>query len=121
MVDPSVPAFDDTVTRGLAEAFGSEERVARLIELFLSEAPGLVQAVADGIGASRADDVVRPAHTLKSSAAAVGAMRLSAICAQLEALARAQDLGPKTAMLGDMQGAFEEVRALLAAEAHRLA
>ena len=57
--------------------------------------------------------VTRLAHTLKSSAAMVGAMRLSAQAKQLEAQGKAGDLAGLEQALADLRIEFNRVRVAL--------
>ena len=63
------------------------------------------------------DAVRHLAHTLKSSSASVGALALSALCAQVEQHLRTEqpgDIGPLLdAMLGEMQRVSGAVQAML--------
>jgi HPt (histidine-containing phosphotransfer) domain-containing protein len=54
--------------------------------------------------------VTRHAHTLKSSAAMVGALGLSAQARQLESEGKAGNLGRLDASLAEMRAEFERVR-----------
>jgi HPt (histidine-containing phosphotransfer) domain-containing protein len=71
----------------LAEMIGLDmpEVLADLIETYLTEAGGLVEAMLTAHAAGDRAALVRPAHSLKSSSASIGATRLSRLCADLEA------------------------------------
>jgi HPt (histidine-containing phosphotransfer) domain-containing protein len=100
--------LDDAVVAELRESVGDDDSFVReLVEAYLAESPGYLEAMAAARSAGDAAAVVRPAHTLKSSSAALGAMRLSAICKQVEYAGRegrldeagieaAQSLWPET-------------------------
>jgi HPt (histidine-containing phosphotransfer) domain-containing protein len=80
---------------------GDEAFVKELVGAYLAESPGLIDAMAAAAANGDADGVVRPAHTLKSSSAAIGALRLSAISKQVEHAARdghVDEAGIKAAM-----------------------
>jgi CheY-like chemotaxis protein/HPt (histidine-containing phosphotransfer) domain-containing protein len=102
VVLPVDPLLDLGRLASLREAMGDD--FVELIPVFLDSATELVQAM--GQAQSRADieTFYRQAHTLKSSAANMGAMRLSALARGLEADARA----------GKLEGAVERVEALSA-------
>jgi HPt (histidine-containing phosphotransfer) domain-containing protein len=81
--------LDEAVLDELRAATGDDEAfIADLIETYIAEGAtnvdGMVAAAAAGDPAA----IVRPAHTLKSSSASVGAMRLSAICREIEEAGR---------------------------------
>ena len=67
---------------------GDDEFVLDLVATYVEEA----RANLDGLeAAARANDpaaMVRPAHTLKSSSASIGAMRLASICRDIETAGR---------------------------------
>jgi HPt (histidine-containing phosphotransfer) domain-containing protein len=84
-----VPVLDDAVVAELLESTGGDEAFVRdLVSTYVEEASGHLDAMHDAVAAVDATLVVRPAHTLKSSSAAIGAMRLSAICRDIEAAGR---------------------------------
>src|SRR6185369_15449155 len=67
---------------------GDHEFVKELVAAYLAETPSYLEAIAAAAVADDAAAMVRPAHTLKSSSAAIGAMRLSAVSKELEFAAR---------------------------------
>ena len=58
--------------------------VAQIIDLFLQQADGLLNAARAAVHRGDADGVTAAAHAVKSSAANVGARRLSALAADIE-------------------------------------
>jgi len=88
--DPSV--FDP---EALASLIGDDpELIQELVELFSGEAPRLLDAIRTAVAAADAPAVVHAAHTLKGSAANLGAPTASAAALALEMLGRSGDLGP---------------------------
>jgi HPt (histidine-containing phosphotransfer) domain-containing protein len=84
-----VPLLDMTVVSELLESTGGDEVFLRdLVSTYVDEALGLLGGMRDAVAADDPAAIVRPAHTLKSSSAAVGAMRLSSICRDIEAAGR---------------------------------
>src|SRR3954447_465190 len=67
---------------------GDHEFVKELVATYLAESPGYLDAIVAAAAQGDAAAVVRPAHTLKSSSASIGAMRLAAVSKQLEFAAR---------------------------------
>ena len=99
---------------------GDEGFVDELIDTFLDDATGQL----DGLRAAAAgsDDgtdpgaLVRPAHSLKSSAASVGAQRLAERCRALEAAARTGTVDDTEDRVAAIEREFAAARdALLAA------
>ena len=93
MPEPDLPVLDERVLNELLASTGDDLTFVReLVETFLAEAPGQMEAMEAAVGADDADALVRPAHTLKSSAATVGATRLSSVARELEMAGRSGTL-----------------------------
>jgi HPt (histidine-containing phosphotransfer) domain-containing protein len=75
----------------------------RVVAQFADTAPSLAAALRAQCEAGDAEAVWRTAHSLKSSAAALGAGRLSRRCAEIEILARESGAEP----VGDLLDALE--------------
>lgn len=71
---------------------GDKEFFAELVEIFLTDAPDLFAAMHQGIQAADSEAVHRAAHTLKSTAASLGALNLSETARTMELLSRDGDL-----------------------------
>ncbi len=67
-----------------ASVGGDEDFVRDLVQTYLAEAPQHLGQITAAAGRADAEAIVRPAHTLKSSSAALGATRMSAISRQIE-------------------------------------
>lgn len=81
---PAAPVLDERTLSTLAEDIGDRGFVLDTIEVFLAELPERVAGIARGITAGLPGDVKAVSHSLKSSAAMLGALRLSQLCADLE-------------------------------------
>ncbi len=109
--------------RSLAEMIGLDmpEVLVDLIETYVTESHGLVESL---VTAHQSDDrsaMVRPAHSLKSSSASIGAMRLSRLCADLEAHLRgAPSQMDVPRQVGDIAQEFARVTAALKHEIEQL-
>jgi len=86
----SFPVLDQSLLEELREIAGDE--TARIIGLFLEDAPRLISALEKGAAIPDLDAMRDAAHTLKSSSANVGAMALSAAAKRVELGARAMKL-----------------------------
>jgi HPt (histidine-containing phosphotransfer) domain-containing protein len=85
----SVPILDDTVLDELRGATGGDEEfIVDLVETYVEEGAANLDGLVAAAAAGDADAIVRPAHTLKSSSASLGAMRLSAIARAVEEAGR---------------------------------
>ena len=67
---------------------GQPDVIPRVIGLYLSNAPSMMEELQTAVERGETATVYRLAHSLKSSSAMVGALRLSALCKTLEAKAR---------------------------------
>src|SRR5262249_52386875 len=67
---------------------GAPDIVAELVELFLTDLPGRVQAVGAAAARNDCEGARATAHALKSSAAYIGAKELARHCAEMEGTAR---------------------------------
>jgi HPt (histidine-containing phosphotransfer) domain-containing protein len=81
---------DETLDRSALlrlERLGGAKLLRQMIGLYLEHGPGRVQAIADGVADRDAAAIERAAHTLKSSAGNLGALRLQHAAEALEAVA----------------------------------
>lgn len=67
---------------------GQSDLVARVLKAYQSSAARLMPQLESARLAGHRAEVQLVAHTLKSSSASIGALRLSVLCAQVEALIR---------------------------------
>ena len=89
MPEADVPVLDHEVLDEVLESTGNDiDFVKELVDTYLADAPAQLEDMAAAIEADNAASLVRPAHTLKSSSATVGAMRLSAVARELEMAGR---------------------------------
>jgi CheY-like chemotaxis protein/HPt (histidine-containing phosphotransfer) domain-containing protein len=100
----------------LMQTIGNDRGLlATLIDTFLRDVPRLVDGARQGLQRGQADEVRRAAHTLKSNGATFGAMRLSELSRELEALARSGILEGTADLLARIEGEYESVRIALEA------
>lgn len=92
---------------------GQPSVVERMAELFLAECPRLLERITRGCEARDTEEIRRVAHSLKSSAASLGAQRLSAVARDMEQAAR--DGRDPTPLRAALLEAFEATRPLLVA------
>jgi HPt (histidine-containing phosphotransfer) domain-containing protein len=86
---------------GLVAEFGPEA-LGRLVMIFRTEASRLVDSACAAIAAGDAQAAEAAAHTLKSSAANLGAVALAASCSALEATTRTGSLDEADALAAAM-------------------
>ncbi|MFN7086266.1 MAG: response regulator [Burkholderiales bacterium] len=107
------PHLDAGVLAGLRELGGGAEGealVASLAGLFLEDAPKQLRAARAAAAAGDAAGLRAAVHTLKSSAANMGALRLSELAAALERDARDAMPPQPLTRLAEMEAEFEAVR-----------
>jgi HPt (histidine-containing phosphotransfer) domain-containing protein len=93
MLEADGPILDEGVLTELRESTGGDIGFVReLIETYLADTPVQLDAMTAAVEADDAEALVRPAHTLKSSSATVGAMRLSSVARELEMVGRTGSL-----------------------------
>jgi HPt (histidine-containing phosphotransfer) domain-containing protein len=84
-----IPVLDDAVLDELREATGGDaEFIVDLVETYVEEGAANLDGMVAAAAAGDPEAIVRPAHTLKSSSASLGAMRLSAIARSVEEAGR---------------------------------
>jgi two-component system, sensor histidine kinase and response regulator len=67
---------------------GDPDLVVELIEVFEADLPSRLDGLREAIGDGAADPIRKAAHALKGSAAAIGAVALASLAAELEGEAR---------------------------------
>ena len=117
----TLPTIDQSAFDHLLEITGNDlVFVDELIDTYLADASLQLDAMRAAALSADAAALVRPAHSLKSSSANVGAMALADICRALEAAARTGDVPDATERVADCDQAFADARsALLEARAAR--
>ena len=107
---------DENVLEELrASVEGDTGFVRDLIEAYLVDSAEQLEAIESAIDATDAEALVRPAHTLKSSSATVGAVDVSALARTLEMAGRSGSLDG-----GEARGAAEALRGAMDATATAL-
>jgi histidine phosphotransfer protein HptB len=112
MPDADPPVLDERVLGEVLESTGDDIGFVReLVQTYLDDSPAQLDAMTTAIEADDAAALVRPSHTLKSSSATVGAMRLSAVARELEMAGRAGTLEPSARDTMEVAGAEWEAAA----------
>lgn len=115
---PPISSIDESVLDGIRELEGAGNRgfFERIVKLYLSGAPGLVEGVLAGAEKGDMDSLLLAVHTLKSSSANVGAVSLSDLCRKIEGKARAgEPIAPGDPLLSKFEGESRSVREALTA------
>ena len=87
--------------------------VRDMIDVFLDYTPRLLAAALAGETAGDLDAIERAAHSLKSSAANLGARVVQDLAQRIELLAREKDLSSIVPLLRELVAAFEPAKARL--------
>ena len=119
--DSEKDLLDRNVLAGLRElqAEGEPDILNELIELFLEEAPPQLAVLREAIEGGDARTVERVAHTLKGSSGNMGAMRMAAVCAELEKVGGSGELRRAPELLERLEVEFDRAHQALNAELPR--
>lgn len=88
---------------------GRPDVVAQLIATYIANSNDLIAKIGESLAAGDAENFKRAAHSLKSTSASIGANALSAIAAQIEAMARAGQMEATTSLVKQAQVAHGAV------------
>ncbi|MEW5957075.1 MAG: PAS domain S-box protein [Chloroflexota bacterium] len=116
---PETTALDPDALAELRDLLGEQAApmIAELINLFIDNGLALLKKMQAAAQAGDMAELYRGAHTLIPGAAHLGAMRLAALCRELEELGRADRLEEAVAKFTELEAEFG--RAKLALEAER--
>ncbi len=87
--------------------------ILRACDLFRASVPDRLDDIGAAIAEERFVDAGRASHSLRGSAGAFGAKRLSSLGLRLEELCRESDAGGATEVLGEMRAEFLIFRDIL--------
>jgi HPt (histidine-containing phosphotransfer) domain-containing protein len=104
----------------LLAAQGEPDVVVELIDIFLADTPRLIESIRAAVDSADATSLHLAAHTLKSSSASLGALRLSRLSADQEALGRAGNLDSAAKKLALIEAEYEQVENALQTERYRV-
>jgi HPt (histidine-containing phosphotransfer) domain-containing protein len=113
---PQASPIDKNVLDGIRalEGEGNRGLLERIIDLYLSDAPRLVEGILAAAEKGDMESLLRAAHTLKSSSANVGATGLPELCRKVEGMARAgEPIAAGDPLLSKFEGEHRSVLAAL--------
>lgn len=99
---------------------GGFEGLVKACDLFLSGVPTRFADIRSALAEGRFEDAAQGAHSMRGSAGAFGARRLSLLTLTLERLCRQGDSTGAAGLLDEMQTEFRIFRALLVARLGQL-
>lgn len=111
--------LDDSALARL-DRIGGRPFVVEMIELFLENAPVRLATAREAYDAGDLATLHRAVHSLKSTAANLGARSLQRTAEAAEGRAGAEDLDALPPLLDDLDRRYEEARTELEAERDRL-
>lgn len=99
----------------LYDMLGSQalQVLPELIECYCAEAPNLLKMMSDAIAQEDPVSLQQAAHTLKSGSASLGAVHLSQLCEEVEAIGRGKTLVGIAEKVSRLQAEYEQVKAAL--------
>ncbi|MBD1897069.1 response regulator [Coleofasciculus sp. FACHB-129] len=111
----STSAVDFQAIQGLCDMFGENASsvLVEVIDSFLEDTPQILQVIRNAVDAGDAVALRQATHTLKSTSATLGAMTLSNLCKQLEAIAKDDTLAGAPEIASQMEAEYERVRCAL--------
>src|ERR1700759_2422026 len=120
MVDLNNSGIDGAATRPVLDAAcmaelraldpdGKAHLVKRVLATYQASLAKLAAQLQVARGEGAWDQVSRVAHTLKSSSASIGALALSALCAEIERLLRAGDSNGAQPLIDQFQAEVQRV------------
>lgn len=108
-IDADAPAYDAAALDRL-KRFGGDTLLGKMIALFLEAAPTRLEAARDALARNQAADVELALHSLKSSSAQLGALRMQRLSAQGEHQARTGSLDGLRALTDALDQELARVR-----------
>ena len=116
------PAIDAATFANLLEMTGGDvEFVDELVDTYLDDGDAQLAALREAVASGRTEDLVRPAHSLKSSSLNVGALVLGELARDLEEAARGGRMSDAPERVEAVAVAFAEARQGLLDERERRA
>jgi two-component system, sensor histidine kinase and response regulator len=100
---------------------GRAELLSRVIQVYLTESPALLEKLKDAARAGDAPGLASSAHSLKSCSANVGATALTRYCAEAEAFARRAETEQARSCVAKIESEHRSVQSALASEIESLA
>jgi HPt (histidine-containing phosphotransfer) domain-containing protein len=113
--DENLPATDSSALERLRR-FGGDKLLREMIGIFLTNAPERLSTARSAVASDEAEVVERALHSLKSSSAQLGALRMQVLCERGEKLARGASLPDIDPLLDLAEAEFARVRAWLESE-----
>jgi HPt (histidine-containing phosphotransfer) domain-containing protein len=98
------------------ERTGAPGLVKKITDLFLLDTPRQLTDLRDSVQNGDSVRLVKVAHTLKGSAANLGAREMVRICAELQVLGEAENISIAPSLVADLESQFGSVRDAILSE-----
>ena len=105
----------DPQAQARLKEWGGAKLLTQMIRLFLENAPNRMEQVRKGLAEGNVREAERGVHSLKSSAANVGALRVSRLAALMEDHAARADLAAVAGQMPSLESEFAAASQRLAA------
>ncbi len=107
--------LDAKALQALQAMFGDNADLIlkEMIDCYLEDAPQYLRAIAQAIADNDATKLHHASHTLKSTSATLGAIKLSNLCKELETLSRNGHTGDGASKLPQLEAQYEQAKAAL--------
>lgn len=100
----------------IIQSRGNPGLLKNVLGLYFQEAPKLLNLLREATDISDAEGMYQAAHTLKSSSANLGAIRLARLCCVVEALARSEEPLKARLLVTFIETEYSMVRSALGVE-----
>jgi HPt (histidine-containing phosphotransfer) domain-containing protein len=98
----------------LLHRLGGNKLVGEIIDVFIANAPALIETARAGAASGENAPVERALHSLKSSAGQLGAVRMQRLCSEGESLASHGDQSVLSSLVFEIEVEFASARTQLA-------
>ena len=88
--------------------WGGEKLAAQMVRLFLKNSGTRMDQIRSGANEGNPDETERGAHSLKSSAANIGAEHLRTLATRIESAALEQDIDRMRSLLPEVESAYQD-------------
>jgi HPt (histidine-containing phosphotransfer) domain-containing protein len=106
--------LDDSALRNLRD-LGGDDFLGEVIDAFLADAPELLATLRRTLDESRAEELRRAAHTLKSNGATLGAEEFAELCRALEQRAKTGELDGAAELVDRIEQEYRPLEEVLVA------
>ncbi|MEQ8963049.1 MAG: response regulator, partial [Coleofasciculus sp. C2-GNP5-27] len=109
---PAESALDPQVLQTFHDMMGESatEMLRQLMDIYLEDTPAMLETLKIALQENNLAALQRTAHTLKSSSAALGAIKLSQLCQDLEHLSQSQVTTGLCELVAQIESEYQRVK-----------